>query len=257
MAAKVDSRLIASGFTALYVAVALLFGPLLDRGSWLHLGRIVLLSLAGLSIGVLWSFYAIFRLRLNTVTLLAAGALCPVLVTVCLAQALSLVRGASERKTARQVTASRIVEVTDELLLGSKGNPIGVRVRYRVRYGEGLDDLGFRPFATLHVDEPSGNLWESSESVAPEVTGAYLKADYEFTDDYVPSFLPRGFLFAHTVDPCFRWSTEAERARVLGSPAQRFSITIQPYRYEAKTTNSYALRTFYEGALKEGAMECR
>jgi hypothetical protein len=43
----------------------------------------------------------------------------------------------------------------------------------------------------------------------------------------------------------------------LQSPPQRYRIMIEPYHQLLKTTNAYALRTFYEGARGEGEKECQ
>jgi len=86
------------------------------------------------------------------------GILCPVVVTTSVPQITRLVSGVRERKTARQLAHSRISSVRDELLLGSGGNPIGVRVRYSVSYDDGLDDERNAPLAIVHLDEPPGNL---------------------------------------------------------------------------------------------------
>jgi hypothetical protein len=147
--------------------------------------------------------------------------------------------------------------VRDELLLGAGGNPIGVRVRYSVAYDDGLDDERNAPFAIVHLDEPPGNLLMLKKEVSPAVSGGYEKSEYQFTEDHVPNFLPSGWIFLESKDLCLRWPNEDERTAVPRSPAQRYEILIEPYRHRSETTNAYALQTFYEGALREGAKECR
>jgi hypothetical protein len=147
--------------------------------------------------------------------------------------------------------------VRDELLLGPAGNPIGVRIRYTIAYDDGLDDLHYAPFATVHLNDPTGNLLTLKKAVSPTISGRYRSSEYQFIEDHVPSFLPAGFIFPESKDACFRWSNEAERTAVLRSAPQRYQIMIEPYRHRSETANGYALRTFYQGALREGAKECR
>ena len=50
---------------------------------------------------------------------------------------------------------------------------------------------------------------------------------------------------------------EDQRTAVLQSPPQRYQIVLEPYRQQSETASEYALKAFYEGALGEGAVECR
>jgi hypothetical protein len=248
------------GFTLLYLAVAFVLGPSIDQGSWIRLGRMFALVLAAVSAVVLWVLYGVFWSRgapRGQGALLLTGILCPVVVTASVFHISSLVRGVRERRTARQLAHSRISKVQDEPLLGAKGNPIGVRIRYSVAYADGLDDLRYAPFATVHVNDPVGNLLTLKKEASPPASGGYEKSEYQFTEDHVPGFLPSGWIFPESKDSCLRWSNQDERTAVLRSPAQRYEILIEPYRHRSVTTSVYALRTFYEGALREGAKECR
>ena len=240
--------------------MALVFGPSLDQGSWIRLGRIVALGLAVISAIVLWVLYGVFWARgtpRSQGVLLLTGILCPLVVTISIFQVTKLVRGVHQRRTARQVAHSRVSNVRDELLLGPGGNPIGVRIRYRVTYDDGLDDLHYAPLVTVHLHEPVSNLLASKQSVSPAVSGRYSNSEYRFTEDYVPSFLSPRFIFPESNDACLRWSSEQERAVALQSPPQHYQVVIQPHQHQSETTNTYALETFYEGALREGARECR
>jgi hypothetical protein len=100
------------------------------------------------------------------------------------------------------------------------------------------------------------NLLTLKKEVSPPAGSGYGRSEYRFTEDHVPSFLPSGLVFPESKDPCFRWSNESERAAVLQSLPRRYQIIVEPYRHRSETTNAYALRTFYEGAIREGAKEC-
>jgi hypothetical protein len=234
-------------------------GPSLDQGSWVRLGRPFALVLAALSALVLWVLYAmVWRCGAprDRRALLLSGMLCPVVVTTSVFQISGLVRGAHERRTAQQLARSRVSDIRDEPLLGAQGHPIGVRIHYSVAYAEGLDDPRYAPFATVHVDEPMQNLQPRGHSASPAVRGGYGKTEYRFTGDYVPSFLPGALVFPESRDWCMRWPSASAREALLGSPPQRYRILVEPYRSARETTGQYALRTFYQGALEEGAKEC-
>jgi hypothetical protein len=254
------SSTIPAGFTLLYLVVAFVLGPTMDQGSWIRLGRSVALGLAAISAIVLWVLYGVFWSRgapPGQGALLLTGMLCPVVVATAIFQITSLVRRVHERTAARQLAHSRISKLADEPLLGGSGNQVGVRIRYSVAYADGLDDLHHAPFATVHVNAPVANLLTLKTAVSPPVGGGYGRSEYQFTEDHVPSFLPAGFIFPESQDRCFRWANEAERTAVLRSPPHRYEILIEPYRHRSETTNGYALRTCYEGAIREGAKECR
>jgi hypothetical protein len=209
---------------------------------------------------VLWAIYGAFWARgapRSQGALLLTGILCPFVITTAVFQISGLVRGVHERRTARQLAHSRISNVWDEPLLGPGGNPIGVRVRYSVAYDDGLDDPHYAPFATVLMNERVVNLVTLKTEVSPSVGGKYEKSEYQFTEDHVPGFLPAGFIFPESKDQCFRWSSEKERTAALQSPPQHYKIMIEPYHQLIETPNAYALRTFYEGTLREGAKECR
>jgi hypothetical protein len=232
----------------------------MDQGSWVRLGRIFALGLAAISAIVLWVVYGVLWARgapRGQGAMLLTGILCPVVVTTSVFQVTHLLRVAHERRTARQLAHSQMSEVADELLLGPGGHPIGVRLRYSVVYADGLDDLHYMPFATIHVNNPVGNLLALRKEVSPPAGGRYGKSEYRFAEDHAPSFLPAALLFPDSKDLCLRWASEGERTAVLESPPQRFEILIEPYRKQSETTKVYTLKTFYEGALEEGAKECR
>jgi hypothetical protein len=239
--------------------VAFVFGPSMDQGSWIRLGRIIALGLAAISAILLWVIYGMFWARgtpRSQGVLLLTGILCPVVVTISIFQVTKLVRGVYERRTARQVAHSRVSNVRDELLLGPAGNPIGVRIRYNVAYQDGLDNLHEAPFATVHVNDPMSNLLPLNKEVSPPVSGRYEKSEYQFTEDHVPMFMPPSLIFPESKDWCIRWANEEQRTTVLRSPLQRYQIALEPYRQQRETAREYALKTFYEGALREGAKEC-
>jgi hypothetical protein len=164
---------------------------------------------------------------------------------------------------ARIKTDTRLVRIDDEELLTPRGNPIGVRLRYEIRYPEGSEAVipHIPPAGMSAVPPPYllGLAVRDSESRALSAT------DYAMTVDLVPDFMPRMLRFVGTqatpssgsADPCFLWPRGSPpRATVLGAGSQPLWIYLSAPVYSARTKHSYDLRRFYEGALKEGAKEC-
>jgi hypothetical protein len=231
----------------------------MDQGSWVRLGRIFALGLAAISAIVLWALYGAFWARgtpRSQGALLLTGVLCPFVVTTSVFQITKLVRGVHERRTARQLAHSRVSKLRDEVLLGPEGNPIGVRIQYSVAYEDGLNDLRYSPFATVHLNDPMGNLLVRKKQVSPAAEGRYERREYQFTEDHVPIFTSASLIFQESKDSCIRWANQDQRTAALQSPSQQYEILIEPYGRQSETTNEYALKTFYEGVLREGAVEC-
>jgi hypothetical protein len=239
-------------FTAAYLLAALVAGPIVDRDSWVRLGWVITFSLAILSAVLLWT---VFGLRGGTKALVVTGLLGPLAITGSIAGALTLIRNAHDRKVAFQIAHSRISNVRDEPLPGPKGHPVGVRIRYRVEYDEGLDDDRWAPFATVHVVNPAANLSVAGRHVESYSGGAYAKGTYEITEDFLPNFTP--FLFRESAELCFQWPGAEWKAGVLSSGPQQYEVFIQPYRLRSQTAGTYEYRNLYEGAVAEGVRECQ
>ena len=160
-------------------------------------------------------------------------------------------------------TDTRLVRIDDEELLTARGNPIGVRLRYVVRYPEGSEAVipHIPPAGMSAVPPPYllGLSVRNSESRALSAT------DYAMTVDVIPDFMPRVLRLMGTpatpsggsADLCFLWPRgSSPRATVLGTGSQPLWIYLSAPVYSARTKHSYDLRRFYEGAVKEGAKEC-
>jgi hypothetical protein len=250
-------------FTLLYFGYAI-FSPI-HADFLTRIFRAVLLSIAAFCSVVLWVSYKVWadRWSRNATGLLIIAVLLPVVIygiptAVLSYQAIHLME--LDTRIKKEAT---LITIEDEELLTDHGNPIGVRVRYQVRYPKGADALiSHLPPANLsNAPSPyTGGFWvRSTEFHALNAT------DYVLTSDIVPEFMPATLRFVENPrypgtggkDPCFNWpGGPSRRTAVLNTPPQTFRIYVSEPAYSAPTQRSYDLHRFYEGALKEGGKEC-
>jgi hypothetical protein len=252
-------------FTPLQLIGAYAAGDLISRGSWINFAIPGMLLIGVPSVVLMWVAWGLLSWRTPpraTRWLVAVGIILPF---VCAAAAFGiawLIESYESARTARQLAHAQVLELSDEPLFGAGGNPIGVRITYRVRFEEGLDDRRYQPFATLHVESPPDNLAVHRVQVTPNASGRYERGEYRFTEEFTPSFLPRFLRFPELAprrndsDRCFSWGNESMRRAADDRMQQRLVVQIPSYGIERRTVQSYALADFYEGATREGAREC-
>jgi hypothetical protein len=71
-----------------------------------------------------------------------------------------------KRRAEHQLANTHLSDVSDELLLSARGQAIGVRLRYTVRFDEGLDDVRYRPIVSLHFESPFVAMWQLRSQTA-------------------------------------------------------------------------------------------
>jgi hypothetical protein len=252
-------------FTPLQLIGTYVAGALSSRGSWINFAMPGMLLIGVPSVALLWVAWGLLSSRTPpsaTRWLVAAGIILPFICAAAAIGIARLIESYDSARTARQLAQAQLLDVSDEPLLGAGGNPIGVRITYRVRFGEGLDDRRYRPFATLHVESPRDNLAVHRVQVTPDASGRYERGEYRFTEEFIPSFLPRFLRFPELLqsgnesDRCFSLDNDSMRRAAGDRTRQRLIVRIQTYDIEQRTARSYALADFYEGALREGAREC-
>jgi len=252
-------------FTPLQLLGAYAAGDLSSRGSWINFALPGMLLIGVPSVVLMWVAWGLLSWRTPpraTRWLVAVGIILPFVCAVAAIGIARLIESYDSARTARQLAQAQVLEFSDEPLLGAGGNPIGVRITYRVRFEEGLDDMRYQPFATLHVESPPDNLAVHRVQVTPNASGRYERGEYRFTEEFTPSFLPRFLRFPELVrsgnesDRCFSLDNDGMRRAAGDRTRQRLIVRIQTYRVEQRTARSYALADFYEGALREGAREC-
>ena len=229
-----------------------------------------LFSTAVPSLLLLWLTWVWWSRRRNPWPLgvfLALGFTIP-LVVISAAYAIFTARLATERQTTeRQLANAHLSEFTDELLLSARGNPIGIRLRYTIRFDEGLDDLRYRPLVTLSFESPHVAMSQLRAATDPSVAGRFAKGEYRFTDDFVPYFFPQGitqFPQEQANNRCFYWGFPRARELVKDAEARRATIFMSFPRSlndhmsrSSSTTLAYSLGAFYDGAIREGARDCQ
>jgi hypothetical protein len=181
-----------------------------------------------------------------------------------------------------KIVRAQIVSWKDEPLLSEKGNPIGIRLKYSIRFpadgsysplpsvypertGYGFTGaLGMRPLKGSVEPTPDG-LPQSGQWL----TGArgIFKSDtvYHFTVDLIPNYAifneqKRAFCLQTKsyAQPGMRERFERE---VMSEARIRYRLAISGTdldgRQPAVTENAYAPLAWYQGYLKEGAGECQ
>jgi hypothetical protein len=167
-----------------------------------------------------------------------------------------------EQRLEEQWRTASLVAFDDEPLAGAKG-PIGVRLRYRVVYPEGLDlDEDHGAFAQLGTSLSRSAFAKMRRVVAPSVSGRFSPGTYEITEDFVPAFRPGSLLYPWfkpaVADYCFHWSNGVGREEVLAGNAEPLGVAVYLWHapIQRSTTHPYRLADFYATAIQEGAVEC-
>ena len=161
-----------------------------------------------------------------------------------------------------QLRIAGLAAFDDEPLASAKG-PIGVRLRYRVVYPQGLDlDEDHGAFAQLGTSPSRSGFVKMRRAIAPPVSGRFPPGTYEITEDFVPAFLPPSLLYPAAEpaasDHCFRWSTNMGRQEVLSENAELLAVAVylSHSAIQRSTKHSYRLADFYATAAEEGAVNC-
>ena len=223
------------------------------------------------SIVLLWLTWVWWSRRSNPWplgVLLALGFIIP-LVVISAAYGMFTAKLATERqRTERQLANAHLSDFTDELLLSAHGNPIGIRLRYTIRFDEGLDDFRYRPMVTLSFESPHVAMSQLRAATDPSVAGRFAKGEYRFTEDFVPYFFPAGIMQPSQAreqanNRCFYWGFPGARELVKDAEAKRATISMSFPRSlndhtnrSSFTTLAYSLDAFYDGAIREGARDC-
>ncbi len=181
-----------------------------------------------------------------------------------------------------RVIRAQVVSSADEPLLSEKGNPVGIRLKYTMRFPvEGnytpLPNLYPEKIASTFTGALSMRVIRSMVTPLPEGVQlpnlvlyggrALYKRDveYQFTVDLVPNYASyneqqkkfclqtKGFLQSGM--------RERFEREITGEGRQRYRITISGTDYDGRQMNltekSYVPNLWYVGLQKEGAVECQ
>ena len=174
------------------------------------------------------------------------------------------------------VAHTEVANVHDELLLSPRGNPIGIRVRYSIRFPR-TDFHAPHPYLTPEESllRETGTLFflhVIRESVEPELekTNKFKgKTLYQLSFDMIPNFLVQN---ATGDKLCVAYPPPDARTRerfdqLLRDQTEirtRYQLSIWESSYgtpwrggkEEWTENSYSPLAFYQSARQEGAPDC-
>ncbi len=181
-----------------------------------------------------------------------------------------------------RIIRAQVVSYTDEMLLTDSGNPVGIRLRYSVRFPV---DGYYAPLPNLYP-ERIGNGYTGAlslrlirSSVAPLPEGVtqpqqvlyagrtIYKRDqpYEFTVDLVPNYVIYNEQQKKYCLQSRAFSQGDMRERfereVKGETRLRYRFSISGTDYDGRqptlTEKGYAPGVWYASLLKEGALECQ
>jgi hypothetical protein len=275
------NRVIGLLFTFVYVVLAYFSGVL---GSvhgpslfpYLELGFLVI------ALGVLW-WLCFFIPRRKPKHASAALTLCG----LGLGSLLVLASFASQgplidwdvRQMQQRAAATEVFNVRDEILLLQERAPIGIRLKYSLRFPDSnyywqspflypQTDIGYTVGWNIVQEtiEPAMQIVTAGADVVPietahlpPVTRRYEQGKvYNLTVDLVPDFLA---LSADRSRLCIvRLPTQYAAALeklLTGENNSFYKITVSGTNYSGLTQKAYSLKNFYDGAIKEGASDCK
>jgi hypothetical protein len=163
----------------------------------------------------------------------------------------------------RLAAATEVIGMRDEELVSPQGNPIGVRLKYSVRFPS---SNYFWQSASLQADNRLAvGVWadghRAGEVIEPPLTSAENGAPryeqsktYDFTTEFLPNFLmwnPQKTSLC-IVDSPPEYAA-AFRALILNGSPLHYTVAISGTKYQAQTEHAYDLKSFYQSAEKEGA----
>jgi len=268
-------------FSFLYVVTASFLGLV---GS-IHGARLFpyfVLCLLVLALGVWWWFCFFLPARkprnASAILLLCGVVLGLLLVTGISAGQRPLVNW-EFRQMEKRAAATQVADMRDEPLFWRDNAPIGIHLHYSLRFPDS-DYFWQSPFLYPATDLGYAVGWNIvQENIAPPlqiiehgsdlvpIETAHLRPDvrryeqgkvYNFTVDMVPDF--------------FALSADGNRVCIIRPPAQFaagfgklmsredssfYTVTVNGTNYRGLTRNSYNLKSFYDNAIKNGAVDCK
>src|SRR5262245_66310986 len=174
----------------------------------------------------------------------------------------------------------------DDLLLSEKGNPVGIRLKYSIRFPV---DGSYSPFPSLHPARSGYGFTGAlgmrvlKGAVEPEPDGAQksnqwifggrgiFKAGvvYNFTADLIPNYAffneQKGAFCLQTKAYSQQGGQSSSRGRfereVMSEVKIRYRFAVSGTdldgRQPSLTENAYAPNAWYQGYRREGAVECQ
>ncbi len=264
-------------FTAAYVTGSWALGTFVGSGTWNGLAQAIGLDVALLLIALpstvlvwlTWAWWSRGKVVRPLGVLMVAGAIIPLAVAGLATEIVTSKETATKQRTEHQLANAHLSEVTDELLLSERGNPIGIRLRYTVRYADGLDDKRYRPIVSVRFDSPFVEMWPVRSQIDPAVGAQFDAREYSVTEDFIPMYFPGFMRFPdapqRSDDKCFYWGRPSDREIAKDSETHHATINMsfatgpeQASKNRTSTTRRiYSQGVFFSAALREGARDCQ
>ena len=264
-------------FTAAYLIGSWAVGTFAGSGSWNGLAQAIGVDAALLLIALpstalvwlTWAWWSRGRVVRPLGVLMVAGVIIPFAVAGLATAIATIEATAANQRTEHQLANAHLSEVTDEVLLSERGNPIGIRLRYTVRYAEGLDDMRYRPVVSVRFVSPRVEMWPVRSQTNPAVGARFDASEYSVTDDFVPMYFPGFMRFPdapqRSDDKCFYWGRPSDKEVTKDSETHHATINMSfatgPEQASKNRTSStriaYSQSEFFGAALREGARDCQ
>ncbi len=253
------NKIIGIIFTLIYIALALFLALWL-----LFVGATLILYFAAgylvVAIAVLWWIHLFVKRRefkhSPTIFLLSGLGIGFLLFGAVIASEWVFVELESIRME-KHTANTEVFNMKDDTLFSSKENPIGIRLRYSMRFP---DNNNFFELPAMRPEKNIISTWSdmriAKQTIEPPMVGTNSPRYesgiiYNFTVDMIPSFI------LQKTKPCIVQPPAGYTKELQNSEPVRFTITVSGTKYSGFTSNTYSLRLFYENAVKEGASECQ
>jgi len=160
---------------------------------------------------------------------------------------------------------TEVSNMTDEILFSPKGNPIGIRLKYSMRFP---DNNYFWESSSMSPEKYLGvSIWSdmriANRNIEPPMIGTGpLKYEqgktYNFTIDMIPYFVIQN---VDKTKLCImkppKEYTDAFQKLIQNNESVHFNIKVSGTKFSGITTKTYSPKEFYDSAIEEGAFECK
>ncbi len=168
-------------------------------------------------------------------------------------------------RSEKHAASTEVFNMKDETLFSSKENPIGIRLKYSMRFP---DSNYFWESPSMNPEKYLGvSIWTdmhiANQNIEPPMLGTnppkYEQGKtYNFTIDMIPYFVIQN---ADKTKLCIMKPpaeyADAFQKLIQSDETVRFTIRVSGTNFSGTTTNAYSPKLFYDNAVKEGAFECK
>lgn len=215
-------------------------------------------------IGLWWINVFVNRrdLKRKTDILFFSGLIIAVLLVGAIFASLELLVEFEVSQLQKHAASTEVFDMKDEVLFSPKGNPIGIRLRYSMRFPDSNYFWESPTMSTEYLDGIFG-MHQANRTIDPPMIGTDpLKYEqgkiYNFTVDMIPDFVMQN---VDKTKSCIRKQPvefkDAFQKLIQNDETVRFTIRVSGTEYSGVTNNTYSLKLFYDNAIKEGAFECK